>query len=285
MQESLAELAYAAVPLVVLNMARAQGDYWQATRGPGHGDARMPVLAPMDVPEATELTQLAFHLAARWRNPVLLFGDYYLAHTSTSVTLGAARPRHRSRPTTGRSTGPPVAPAGRGCCRRSARPSATSAAATTSRSTTARCAERGPRRCWPGIETAGRDRRTPTTPTSSWSRSARPRSTCAPPSPASAAKVRGSGSSVRSRCCPSRPTPSPGPQPARASSRVYENNQGQMVDDVRLAVGRRDAGPSSSAASASTARASASRPTSTAPYLRERIQELLDEKNEKVDHA
>jgi 2-oxoglutarate ferredoxin oxidoreductase subunit alpha len=87
MQESLAELAYAAVPMVVLNMARAQGDYWQATRGPGHGDARMPVLAPMDVPEATELTQLAFHLTARWRNPVLLFGDYYLAHTSTSVTL------------------------------------------------------------------------------------------------------------------------------------------------------------------------------------------------------
>src|SRR4051794_4891542 len=87
MQESLAELAYAAVPLVVLNMARAQGDYWQATRGPGHGDARMPVLAPMDVPEATELTQLVFHLSARWRNPVLLFGDYYLAHTSTSVTV------------------------------------------------------------------------------------------------------------------------------------------------------------------------------------------------------
>jgi 2-oxoglutarate/2-oxoacid ferredoxin oxidoreductase subunit alpha len=87
MQESLAELAYAAVPMVVLNMARAQGDYWQATRGPGHGDARMPVLAPMDVPEATELTQLAFHLTARWRNPVLLCGDYCLAHTSTSVTL------------------------------------------------------------------------------------------------------------------------------------------------------------------------------------------------------
>jgi len=87
MQESLAELTYAAVPLVVLNMARAQGDYWQATRGPGHGDARMPVLAPMDVPEATELTQIAFHLAARWRNPVLLFGDYYLAHTSTSVSV------------------------------------------------------------------------------------------------------------------------------------------------------------------------------------------------------
>ncbi len=89
MQESLAEAAYARVPLVVLNMARAQGDYWQSTRGPGHGDSRMPVLAPMDVPEATAMTQLAFHLAFRWRNPVLLFGDYYLAHTATSVDVAA----------------------------------------------------------------------------------------------------------------------------------------------------------------------------------------------------
>jgi 2-oxoglutarate ferredoxin oxidoreductase subunit alpha len=87
MQESLAEICYARIPLVVLNMARAQGDYWQATRGPGHGDARMPVLAPMDVPEAAELTQLAFHLAAVWRSPILVFGDYYLAHTASSVAV------------------------------------------------------------------------------------------------------------------------------------------------------------------------------------------------------
>jgi 2-oxoglutarate ferredoxin oxidoreductase subunit alpha len=89
MQESLAELCLARIPLVVLNMARAQGDYWQATRGPGHGDARMPVLAPMDVPEAAELVQLSFHLAATWRSPVPLFGDYYLAHTSSSVSVAA----------------------------------------------------------------------------------------------------------------------------------------------------------------------------------------------------
>ncbi len=87
MQESLAELCYARIPLVVLNMARAQGDYRQATRGPGHGDARMPVLAPIDVPEAAELTQLAFHLAATWRSPILVFGDYYLAHTASSVAV------------------------------------------------------------------------------------------------------------------------------------------------------------------------------------------------------
>jgi 2-oxoglutarate ferredoxin oxidoreductase subunit alpha len=85
MQESLSEITLARLPLVVLNMARAQGDYYQATRGGGHGDYRHLVLAPIDVPEAVELVQLAFHLAAKWRNPVLVFGDYYLAHTYQSV--------------------------------------------------------------------------------------------------------------------------------------------------------------------------------------------------------
>jgi len=87
MQESLAEITLARLPLVVLNMARGQGDYWQATRGGGHGDYRHLVLAPLDVPEAVELVQLAFSLTQQWRNPVLIFGDYYLAHTAVSVDL------------------------------------------------------------------------------------------------------------------------------------------------------------------------------------------------------
>ena len=87
MQESLAEICLARLPLVVLNMARGQGDYWQATRGGGHGDYRHLVLAPGDVPEAVELVALAFRLAAEWRNPVLVFGDYYLAHTSQSIEV------------------------------------------------------------------------------------------------------------------------------------------------------------------------------------------------------
>jgi 2-oxoglutarate ferredoxin oxidoreductase subunit alpha len=41
----------------------------------------------MDVPEAVHLTQLAFHLTARWRNPVMVFGDYYIAHTFASVSV------------------------------------------------------------------------------------------------------------------------------------------------------------------------------------------------------
>jgi 2-oxoglutarate/2-oxoacid ferredoxin oxidoreductase subunit alpha len=87
MQESLAEITLARLPLVVLNMARAQGDYFQATRGGGHGDYRHVVLAPADVAEAVELVQLAFHLADVWRNPVLVLGDYYLAHTTQSVDV------------------------------------------------------------------------------------------------------------------------------------------------------------------------------------------------------
>ena len=87
MQESLAELANAQLPCVVVNMMRGQGDYYQATRGGGHGDYRHVVLAPVDVREAVELTQLAFHLADRWRNPVQIYGDFLLVHTSESVDV------------------------------------------------------------------------------------------------------------------------------------------------------------------------------------------------------
>jgi 2-oxoglutarate ferredoxin oxidoreductase subunit alpha len=87
MQESLSEATLAEVPLVVFNMARSQGDYFQATRGGGHGDYRNPVLAPQDVREGIELVQLAFHLADKWRNPVLVYGDYLLAHTQEAVSV------------------------------------------------------------------------------------------------------------------------------------------------------------------------------------------------------
>ncbi|HVH16976.1 MAG TPA: transketolase C-terminal domain-containing protein [Myxococcota bacterium] len=87
MQESLSEITRAELPLVVFNMARGQGDYFQATRGGGHGDYRHLVLAPCDAAEAVQLTQLAFDLADRWRNPVLIYGDYLLAHTAEAVEI------------------------------------------------------------------------------------------------------------------------------------------------------------------------------------------------------
>jgi 2-oxoglutarate ferredoxin oxidoreductase subunit alpha len=87
MQESLSEITRAELPLVVFHMARGQGDYYQATRGGGHGDYRHLVLAPIDVHEAVALTQLAFDLADRWRNPVQLYGDFLLAHTCEAVCV------------------------------------------------------------------------------------------------------------------------------------------------------------------------------------------------------
>jgi 2-oxoglutarate/2-oxoacid ferredoxin oxidoreductase subunit alpha len=108
MQESLAEITLARLPLVVLNMARAQGDYWQATRGGGHGDYRHLVLAPVDIVEAVDLVQRAFFLAATWRNPVLVLGDYYLAHTARAVDvvpLDLGPPPAREWALTGQSGG------------------------------------------------------------------------------------------------------------------------------------------------------------------------------------
>jgi 2-oxoglutarate ferredoxin oxidoreductase subunit alpha len=87
MQESLSEITLAELPLVVFNMARGQQDYFQATRGGGHGDYRHIVLAPQDVREGVALVQLAFHLADKWRNPVLVYGDYLLAHVQEAITI------------------------------------------------------------------------------------------------------------------------------------------------------------------------------------------------------
>src|SRR6185295_19280573 len=89
MQESLAELSNAELPCVVVNMMRGQGDYYQATRGGGHGDYRHLVLAPSTVQEAVDLIALAFQLADQWRNPVDVLGDFLLGHTSEAVTFPA----------------------------------------------------------------------------------------------------------------------------------------------------------------------------------------------------
>ncbi|MGH7857273.1 MAG: hypothetical protein ACREQY_08055 [Candidatus Binatia bacterium] len=85
MQEAFAELANAQIPMVAVNMMRGQADYFQATRGGGHGDYRFIVLAPSTGQEAADLARLAFHLADRWRNPVMILGDFLLSHTSEAV--------------------------------------------------------------------------------------------------------------------------------------------------------------------------------------------------------
>jgi 2-oxoglutarate/2-oxoacid ferredoxin oxidoreductase subunit alpha len=87
MQEAIAEAALNETPMVVFNMARNQQDYYQATRGGGWGDYRTITLAPQDVPEAVEHTQLLFHLSQQYRAPTMLYGDPLLAQTRVGVHL------------------------------------------------------------------------------------------------------------------------------------------------------------------------------------------------------
>jgi 2-oxoglutarate/2-oxoacid ferredoxin oxidoreductase subunit alpha len=87
MQESLSEMVLGRIPAVVVNMGRGQGDYFQSTRGGGHGSNRMIVLAPSSAQEAADSAFRAFHLAEKWRHPVLIYGDFILSHTSETVTF------------------------------------------------------------------------------------------------------------------------------------------------------------------------------------------------------
>ncbi|WP_029228235.1 3-methyl-2-oxobutanoate dehydrogenase subunit VorB [Caldicellulosiruptor acetigenus] len=84
-QEGISYLAGAELPCVIVNIMRggpglgninaAQSDYLQATKGGGHGDYKVIVLAPSSVQEAVELTIKAFDLADKYRNPVMILGD------------------------------------------------------------------------------------------------------------------------------------------------------------------------------------------------------------------
>ncbi len=84
-QEGITYLAGAELPAVIVNVMRggpglgsiqpAQGDYYQATRGGGNGDYRTIVLAPSNIQEAVDLTQDAFDLADLYRNPVMVLAD------------------------------------------------------------------------------------------------------------------------------------------------------------------------------------------------------------------
>jgi len=97
MQEGVSYMACAQLPAVFVNVVRggpglgdiqpSQGDYFQATKGGGHGDYHLIVLSPSTVQEATELTILAFDLADRYRNPVLIFADGLLGQMMEPVSL------------------------------------------------------------------------------------------------------------------------------------------------------------------------------------------------------
>jgi 2-oxoglutarate ferredoxin oxidoreductase subunit alpha len=85
MAEAMSYMAGSETPVVLVNVMRggpglgsigpSQSDYFQATKGHGHGDYRVPVLAPSSIGEAVELVATAFELAERYRTPVILLAD------------------------------------------------------------------------------------------------------------------------------------------------------------------------------------------------------------------
>jgi 2-oxoglutarate ferredoxin oxidoreductase subunit alpha len=97
MQEGISYLAGAELPAVVVNVMRggpglgniapSQGDYFQATRGGGHGDYRTIVLGPWSVQELVDCMPLAFDLADQYRMTVLILADGILGQMMESVVL------------------------------------------------------------------------------------------------------------------------------------------------------------------------------------------------------
>ena len=94
-QEGISYLAACELPAVIVNMSRggpglgsisaAQSDYFQATRGGGHGDYRTIVLAPSSVQELADLTHRAFDLADKYLIPVIILGDGMLGQMMEPV--------------------------------------------------------------------------------------------------------------------------------------------------------------------------------------------------------
>ncbi len=84
-QEGISFLAAQELPAVIINVMRggpglgniapSQGDYFQATRGGGHGDYRSIVLAPAHGQEIADLTRKAFEYADQYRTPVMILAD------------------------------------------------------------------------------------------------------------------------------------------------------------------------------------------------------------------
>ena len=95
MQEGISYMAGAELPCVIAditrggpglgNIASEQSDYHQVVKGGGHGNYRTLVLAPHSVQEMADLTALAFELADRYRNPVVLLADGFIGQMMEPV--------------------------------------------------------------------------------------------------------------------------------------------------------------------------------------------------------
>lgn len=117
-QEGLSYMCGAELPCFYANIVRggpglgnisaAQSDYFQSTRGGGHGDYHIPVFAPGTVQEIVDLTMLAFDVADRYRNPAMVLGDGILGQMMEPVTMREMRdydPAAKASWTLGNSAG------------------------------------------------------------------------------------------------------------------------------------------------------------------------------------
>jgi 2-oxoglutarate ferredoxin oxidoreductase subunit alpha len=103
MQEGLSYIASAELPCLVVNVNRggpglgtiqpSQGDYFQATKGGGHGDYHLIVLAPASVQEMADFVYDAFDLADKYRNPVMILADGALGQMMERVVFKEYNPK------------------------------------------------------------------------------------------------------------------------------------------------------------------------------------------------
>jgi 2-oxoglutarate ferredoxin oxidoreductase subunit alpha len=102
-QEGISYMAGAELPVIVLNVVRggpglgdiqpAQSDYFQATKGGGHGDYRLYVLAPSSVQEMSDFVLIAKKMALKYRNPVMILSDGVIGQMMEKVELFESIPR------------------------------------------------------------------------------------------------------------------------------------------------------------------------------------------------
>ena len=107
-QEGISFLAGNELPAVIVNIMRggpglgnvqpSQSDYFQATKGGGHGDYFPIVLAPSTVQEAIDFTILAFELADKYRNPAMILGDGSIGQIMEPVELPEVEPKPPDKP-------------------------------------------------------------------------------------------------------------------------------------------------------------------------------------------
>ena len=100
-QEGISYIAGADLPCVVINIVRggpglggiqpAQSDYFQATKGGGHGDYHLIVYAPSSVQEMADLIGTAFDKADQYRMPAMIIGDGMLGQMMEPVAFKEAR--------------------------------------------------------------------------------------------------------------------------------------------------------------------------------------------------